>query len=67
MTPISKNYFVSNLISDLQLSSIIVSGSKIGTVNHLMLTYEYARQKKLKLKGFVVNSKCSLMGMNYLI
>ena len=28
MTPISKNYFVSNLISDLQLSSIIVSGSK---------------------------------------
>ena len=55
MTPISKNYFVSNLISDLQLSSIIVSGSKIGTVNHLMLTYEYARQKKLKLKGFVVN------------
>ena len=55
MTPISKNYFVSNLISDLQLSSIIVSGSKIGTVNHLMLTYEYARQKKLNLKGFVVN------------
>jgi dethiobiotin synthetase len=45
MTPISKNYFVSNLISDLQLSSIIVSGSKIGTVNHLMLTYEHARQK----------------------
>ena len=55
MTPISKNYFVSNLISDLQLSSIIVSGSKIGTVNHLMLTYEHARQKKLNLKGFVVN------------
>ena len=52
MTPISKNYFVSNLISDLQLSSIIVTGSKIGTVNHLMLTYEHARQKNLNLKGF---------------
>ena len=55
MTPISKNYFVSDLISDLQLESIIVTGSKIGTVNHLMLTYEHARQKNLKLKGFLVN------------
>ena len=55
MTPIRKNYFVSDLISDLQLSSIIVTGSKIGTVNHLMLTYEHARQKNLNLKGFLVN------------
>ena len=59
LTPISKNYFVSDLISDLQLSSIIVTGSKIGTVNHLMLTYEHAQQKKLKLKGFVVNQNIS--------
>ena len=59
MTPISKNYFVSDLISDLQLESIIVTGSKIGTVNHLMLTYEHARQKKLKLKGFLVNQNVS--------
>ena len=55
MTPISKNYFVSDLISDLQLSSIIVTGSKIGTVNHLLLTYQHARQKKLNLMGFIVN------------
>ena len=59
MTPISKNYFVSDLISDLQLESIIVTGSKIGTVNHLMLTYEHARQKNLKLKGFLVNQNVS--------
>ena len=59
MTPISKNYFVSDLISDLQLSSIIITGSKIGTVNHLMLTYEHAQQKNLKLKGFVVNQNIS--------
>jgi dethiobiotin synthetase len=59
MTPISKNYFVSDLISDLQLESIIVTGSKIGTVNHLMLTYEHALQKNLKLKGFLVNQNVS--------
>ena len=38
MTPISRNYFVSDLISELNLDSFIVTGSKIGTVNHLMLT-----------------------------
>jgi len=59
MTPISKNYFVSDLIYDLQLSSIIVTGSKIGTVNHLMLTYEHARQKNLNLKGFLINQNVS--------
>ena len=50
MTPISKNYFVSDLISDLNLESIIVTGTKIGSVNHSMLTYEHARQKNLKFK-----------------
>ena len=55
MTPITKNYFVSDLISDLHLNSIIVTGSKIGSVNHTMLTYEHAQQKNLKLDGFVIN------------
>ena len=55
MTPISKNYFVSDLISDLNLESIIVTGTKIGSVNHSMLTYEHARQKNLKFKGFIIN------------
>jgi len=59
MTPISKNYFVSDLISDLQLSSFIVTGSKIGTVNHFMLTYEHVRQKNLNLKGILVNQNAS--------
>ena len=59
MTPISKNYFVSDLISDLQLSSFIVTGSKIGAVNHFMLTYEHVQQKKLNLKGFLVNQNVS--------
>jgi len=36
------------------LSSFIVTGSKIGAVNHFMLTYEHARQKNLNLKGFLV-------------
>ncbi|MDP6857500.1 MAG: dethiobiotin synthase [Candidatus Nitrosopelagicus sp.] len=55
MTPISKNYFVSDLISDLQMNAIIVTGSKIGTVNHLMLTYQHLKEKNLPLNGFIIN------------
>jgi len=59
MTPISQNYFVSDLISELNLNSIIVTGSKIGSVNHTMLTYEHSKQKKLNFKGFIVNQNVS--------
>jgi len=59
MTPISQDYFVSDLINDLKLNSIIVTGSKIGTVNHLMLTYEHVKQKCLNFNGFVVNQNTS--------
>ena len=59
MTPISQNYFVSDLISELKLRSIIVTGSKIGTVNHLMLTYEHSKQKNLNFNGFIINQNVS--------
>ena len=59
MTPISHNYFVSDLISELNLDSFIVTGSKIGTVNHLMLTYEHAQKKNLNTLGILVNQNVS--------
>jgi dethiobiotin synthetase len=34
MTPILKNYFVTDLIKDMKLSAVIVTRTKIGTVNH---------------------------------
>ena len=55
MTPLSKNYFVSDIILDLGLNSIIVTGTKIGSVNHIMLTYEHAHQKHLSLNGLIIN------------
>ena len=58
MTPISKNYFVSDLISDLQMNTIIVTGSKVGTVNHLMLTHQHAKEKKNISKWICNKPKC---------
>jgi len=59
MTPISKNYFVSDLISDLQMNTIVVTSSKVGAVNHLMLTYQHVKEKNLRLDGFIINQNVS--------
>ena len=59
MTPISRNYFISDLIFELNLNSLIVTGSKIGSVNHLMLTYEHAQKKNLNISGTLVNQNVS--------
>ena len=55
MTPITQNYFVSNLISELDIDTIVVMVSKLGTFNHTLLTYEHCKQMHLKLKGFIIN------------
>ena len=55
MTPITKDYFVSNLISELDINTIVVTDSKIGAVNHILLTNEHCKQMGIKLNGFVIN------------
>ena len=34
MTPILKDYFVTNLIKEMNLETIIITSSRVGTVNH---------------------------------
>ena len=38
MTPILKNYYVANLIKDMKIPTVIVTRSKVGTVNHTLMT-----------------------------
>ena len=56
MTPILKNYFVANLIQDMKLESIIVIRSKIGTVNHTLMTCKICEFFKLPIKGIIINN-----------
>ena len=61
MTPISKNYFVSDLISDLDLNSIIVTGSKIGSVNNtnLDIVDVVKSQKAKEFQKIAKNCTCT--------
>ena len=55
MTPILKNYYVADLIRDFNLSTIIVSRTKIGTINHSIMTIQQCKNYGLDVKGIIIN------------
>lgn len=55
MTPILKNYYVTNLINDLNLETIIVTRTRIGTLNHTIMTCKMAKKYGVQVKGIIIN------------
>jgi dethiobiotin synthetase len=56
LTPILKNYCIADLIKDMNLDTIVVTSSRIGTVNHTLLTLNVAQQYGLKVRGLIINN-----------
>jgi dethiobiotin synthetase len=56
MTPILQDYFVTNLIKDMELPTIIVTRTKVGTINHTIMTCNMCKQYKIPVKGIVINN-----------
>lgn len=55
MTPILKDYHVTNLIKDMKIPTVIVTRSKIGTVNHTIMTVSMCEKYKIPIKGIIIN------------
>jgi len=56
LTPIFRNYYVTNLIKDLDLDTIIVTTNRIGTVNHTLMTCKMCNSYDLRVQGIIINS-----------
>ena len=56
MTPILKNYFVTDLIKDMKIPAVIVTRTKIGTVNHTIMTCKMCEKYKIPIKGIIINN-----------
>jgi dethiobiotin synthetase len=56
LTPILKNYSIADIIKDMNLDTLVVTSSRIGTVNHTMLTLNAAQQYGLKIRGLIINN-----------
>lgn len=56
MTPILKDYYVTSLIKEMKIPAIIVTRSKVGTVNHTIMTCKMCEKYKIPIKGIIINS-----------
>jgi len=55
MTPILKNYFVTDLIKEMNLETILITSSRIGTVNHTIMTCKICQNYGVKICGIIIN------------
>ncbi|WP_420545365.1 dethiobiotin synthase [Nitrosopumilus sp.] len=55
MTPILKDYFVSDLIKDMKIPSVVVCRTKVGTINHTILTIKMCEKYRIPLRGIIIN------------
>ena len=55
MVPIDDTLFVADLARKMDLPLVIVTRDYLGTINHTLLTIEYARNRNLRIKGIVIN------------
>jgi dethiobiotin synthetase len=56
MTPILKNYFVANLIKEMKIPAVIVTRTRVGTVNHTIMTCKMCEKYKIPIKGIIINN-----------
>ena len=56
MTPILRDYYVTNLIKDMKIPALIVTRSKIGTINHTIMTCKMCEKYKIPIKGIIINN-----------
>lgn len=56
MTPILKNYFVTNLIKEMNLDVILITRSRIGTINHTLMTCKMCVNNGIRIKGIIINN-----------
>ena len=56
MTPLSQDYFVADMIKEMQLETIIVTRSTLGTLNHTMMTVSTCNDYAIPIKGIIINN-----------
>jgi len=56
MTPILKDYYITNLIKEMKIPTVIVTRSKIGTINHTIMTVKMCEKYKIPIKGIIINN-----------
>lgn len=51
----NQELWLEDVIKAFDMDCIIVANAGLGTINHTVLTFEYMRQKKMTVKGVILN------------
>ena len=55
MVPVDDTLFVADLVCKMDLPLVIVGSDYLGTINHTLLTVEYAKSRNIRIKGIIIN------------
>ncbi len=56
MTPILREYYITSLIREMGIPAVIVTKTRIGTVNHTIMTAKMCEKYKIPVKGIIINN-----------
>ncbi|MCE5194161.1 MAG: dethiobiotin synthase [Nitrospiraceae bacterium] len=56
LVPIKTDYFIADIAKELNLPLVIVARPYLGTINHTMLTINFALNKGLEIAGLIMNN-----------
>ncbi|MDR1235587.1 MAG: dethiobiotin synthase [Holosporaceae bacterium] len=57
LVPIAENFFMADLIKRCGAKAIVVAKSKLGMINHTLMTVEILRARKIDVIGTVINGE----------
>lgn len=55
LVPVNENQFISDLIIQLKVPCILVARSKLGTINHTLLSLAFLRQNNIEVLGVILS------------
>lgn len=55
LVPIAEDYTYADLARDMDMEALVVVGSRLGALNHALLTFEALRVRKISVLGYVLN------------
>lgn len=64
LVPITETYTFADLAMDLRIPILVVVGSRLGALNHTLLTFNYLRERSIPILGYVLNHPTSTSNLS---
>ncbi|MFH1429239.1 MAG: dethiobiotin synthase [Candidatus Margulisiibacteriota bacterium] len=55
LVPLWENYYVADLIKEMELPALIVARAGLGTLNHTFMTIEALKKRNINIAGIILN------------